>query len=382
MLKKSSGGQNRWVVTGGRVVTFLVVCLASKQCKYFESQWGRDGLACVLLFGFCLGCLTGNYRSENMRTKMQSLGNILGLLVALNLAACAGSETPSIEGGGQLQGIIGGTVPVEKSIARTATVAIGSIDKTTGRFSSFCTGIVVSRDLVLTAAHCMETDVIVSQKGSQSVSLYFGNAYANYDKSLERVSRKWEINSKYAPIHEPEFDMVVSALGDVALLKVEGGVPLSSTPAKIGIDLNLKKGEQITAAGWGLVHEKHNKPGFSVGATEEEVSAPVEQADDADADRVSDRLYETHISFIAYWKTHMVFQQSEKNGVCRGDSGGPAYYKSKKYGYVLIGTVRGAHAFSYCDGLVEYTNLTKNIDFIKKAAAKLSGAPIQIVSLK
>lgn len=317
-----------------------------------------------------------------MKKIKPSFANIISLLISFNLVACAGSDTASIEGGEQLQGIIGGAIPLEKSIARTATVAIGSIDKVTGRFSSFCTGVVVSRDLVLTAAHCMETDVIVSQKGSQSVSLYFGNAYENYDKSLERVSKKWEVNSKYAPIHEPEFDMVVSALGDVALLKVDGGVPLSSTPVKIGIDHNLKKGEQITAAGWGLVHEKHDEPGFSVGVTEEEASAPPEQADDAEADRVSDRLYETNISFIAYWKTHLVFQQSETNGVCRGDSGGPAYYKSKKYGYVLIGTVRGAHALSDCSGMVEYTNLTKNIDFIKKAATKLSGMPVQFVSLK
>ena len=317
-----------------------------------------------------------------MKKKLPSFANILCLLVAFNLAACADSDTASIEGGGQLNGIIGGTIPLEKSIARTGTVAIGTVDKVTGRFASFCTGVIVSRDLVLTAAHCMETDVIVSQEGSKSVSLYFGNAYENYDKSLERVSKKWEVNSKYAPILEPEFGMVASALGDVALLKVDGGVPLSSTPVKIGIDLILKKGEQITAAGWGLVYEQPRQGGVTVGATEEEVSAPIEQADNSNADRVSDRLYEAHISFIAYWKSHMVFQLSDKNGVCRGDSGGPAYYKSKKNGYVVIGTVRGAHAFSDCSGMVEYTNLSKNIDFIKKAAAKLSGAPVQVVNLK
>ena len=217
--------------------------------------------------------------------------------------------------------------------------------------------------------------------------MYFGSSYENYDKALERVSTKWEVNDKYTPIYEEEFGMVASARGDVALLKVENGIPLSAAPVKIGINHSLKKDQQITAAGWGVVYEKHEEVGAEVGGilTEEEVAARESQSSqnpDEDVEGSTDRLYETNVSFLSYWKTHLVFQQGKQNGVCRGDSGGPAYFNSKQHGFVVIGTVRGAHGFTDCSGMVEYTNLSNNIDFIQKAALKLKGNPVQVVDLK
>ncbi len=316
-----------------------------------------------------------------MDKKLVRITKALTLVSLLSLAACADSHE-STNSSGTTQGIIGGTIPTEGSIAKNSTVAIGIFNKSKGRFSSFCTGVVVAKDLVLTAAHCMEDEKLVAKNGVRSVLLYFGNAYENYDKNLERTSTKWEVNDKYEPIYEEEFGLAASAIGDLALLKVNGNIPATALPVKIGVHHLLKKGDQITAAGWGLVYEKEEEVEFRVGATEEEVNPQVSLPEGEEIEGSTDRLYQTHISFIDYWKTHLVFQQSKKTGVCRGDSGGPAYFKTKEHGYVVIDTVRGGHGFSDCSGLVEYTNLTSNIEFIKKATAKLAGAAIEMVSLK
>lgn len=321
--------------------------------------------------------------NKHVKPFAKTLSFICALQLATSVVSCADSQQ-TMNDMNQLNGIIGGTVPAADSIAKTSTVAIGTFNKAKGRFSSFCTGVVISKDFILTAAHCMEDEKLTSQNGSPSVLLYFGNAYENYDKNLERVSTKWEVNDKYEPIYEPEFGMVASALGDVALLKVDGGIPTSALPIKIGINHNLKKDEKITAAGWGLTYEKEEENvGYLVGVSEEDVNPQAKNpSNDEEIEGSTDRLYQTQISFISYWKTHLVFQQSKQTGVCRGDSGGPAYYKTKEHGTVVIGTVRGGHGFSDCSGLVEYTNLTNNIEFIKKASLKLTGTEATIVNLR
>jgi len=280
-----------------------------------------------------------------------SIYNLILVLPLFLLSACSEGGRPqglvSADEAPAGVGIVGGSAVDNQSWIRQSTVALGK--KTKGTFKSFCTGVIIGPDLVLTAAHCME-------EAGKKLTLYFGNTYTPYDKSLEKSTTQWIVNDRYRPIYEEDLGLVVSASGDLAMIKVPGGIPKSSKAVKIGTDHKLAKDTEVTIAGWGLTNEKE--------------------------ETISDRLYTTKIPFADYWKTHLVFDQTNGIGACRGDSGGPAYLVRENQEVLVLGTVRGGHAFSGCNGMIEYTNLSAHQKFLNAAAMKLSGKKLQYISLQ
>lgn len=294
-------------------------------------------------------------------------------VVSLILAACGGVNE-GLYSADDLGAIVGGSEPLQGSVEKNSTVAIGRYNKNKGRFASFCSGVVISKNLILTAAHCLQVPDEEAPKVNNPLLVYFGSRYEGYDKSLERTADAYLINDKYAPIHEEEFQMVVSALGDMAIIKIESEIPHDVSPVKIGVGVKLAKGQTLTAAGWGITKISENENvHYTVGVSlEEPVSEPVDP--DQEVENSTDRLYQTEIKFIDYWKSHLVVETSKNKGVCEGDSGGPAYFKTSSGETLVVGTVRGGHGFQSCGGLIEYTNTTNNVEFIKQAAVKLGGA--------
>lgn len=286
-----------------------------------------------------------------MKTITSKLGITLFSTLLISCAESSFDNQPVSLAPENASGIIGGTLPSQSSQVARATVALGIYQGSS--FKQFCTGVLISQDIVLTARHCLES-VEVREQADPKVYLYFGSSTSNYDKKLERVSTTFLKNPDYKPIVYEPLDMVASASGDVGLLKLDTPAPTNSLPASIAIDVSLKAGQQVVLAGWGV--------------TDDKLSTPTTQ------------LRQTKVAYLDSWETHFVFDQSQNQGACRGDSGGPAYLEIKSQAYV-IGTTRGAHAFTDCDGMIEYTNLGKNIHFIQSGIEQLKGQKPKIISL-
>src|SRR4051812_48401646 len=92
--------------------------------------------------------------------------SLISCLVA-TLVGCAADPTPADEATDDVSNeIVGGAKPLSAETAITASV----LDPTDPDVGQFCTGIVVDRDVVLTAAHCFEdrTRVPYVRVGSKS----------------------------------------------------------------------------------------------------------------------------------------------------------------------------------------------------------------------
>lgn len=242
--------------------------------------------------------------------------------------------------------LIGGeAVPVESAIAKS-TVSIGLYMD--GKYVTNCTGAIVSEDIILTAAHCVQGYEIQDMEAV----LYFGSDLTNYDITLERTSSRWVMHQGFQTYYEIDKDknkVPVTRLHDIAILRLDEKIPPNSKPAKlIGVDREIPKASKITLAGWGLTQFEPR-----VG---------------------TDLLRYTEVTLEKYWNTHLITNQMNQKGACAGDSGGPAFALNDAQELVVIGITRGPHLGGWaCDTYGEYTSITQNLDMIIDAIDSIQG---------
>ncbi len=119
------------------------------------------------------------------------------------------------------QSIVGGQSVEEGSLLERSTVSIHD------GIASFCTGSVISNDLVLTAAHC------ISEMATSDLYITYGVTAG--DNKLYRVTK---------------FKYIYLSNLDLALLATDKELPL--TPVNIGDPENLKIGNKLIQVGYGF----------------------------------------------------------------------------------------------------------------------------------
>lgn len=258
----------------------------------------------------------------------------LSLSIALlSLAACSPNLAKND------RAVLGGEDAPANSLVAKSTVSLGI--KMDDSYESFCTGTIVSKNLILTATHCLE-----QFDGDYSeIVIYFGNNLSKYNSELERTVDQGRINQNYSIVVDSEEEMI-TALNDVALIKINGVIPETNKPVSI-IDenLKLKDGATLTLAGWGLLDDMiGNTPTV---------------------------LQYVDVSLKKYWATHLITDQTEDKGACSGDSGGPAFIRQDDQ-LILVGATRGPHLPALdCRTYGEYTNLSVNKSFVVETAKSL-----------
>lgn len=255
-------------------------------------------------------------------------------IALLSIAACSPNLAKND------RAVLGGENARANSLVAKSTVALGM--KSDDTFAPFCTGTIVSTNLILTATHCL-----AQFEGDYSeIVLYFGNSLDNYSHELERTIEQGSINPNYKVILDSVEDFI-TGVNDVALIKINGVIPDTSTPASI-IDENLKLNNDsiLTLAGWGVT-------------------------DDQEGDTPSVLQY-ADVTLKKYWATHLITNQTEGKGACAGDSGGPAYIRQNDQ-LVVVGATRGPHMPAFdCSSYGEYTNLSLHKAFILETAKSLN----------
>jgi secreted trypsin-like serine protease len=231
--------------------------------------------------------------------------------------------------------IIGGKAARAGSMIASVTVAILDL-----RRGASCTASILSNSIVLTAAHCVEGGRAADYRVVFDVNM--DNARAVQRKVTGfKYHVKW---SRITPTQQKD-------LGDIAVLRFEGGLPAGYRVAPILKEAAaIKNGASALLAGYGLT-DGINQTGAGIL-----------------------RYVSVKIQDAAFSSTEVSLNQRQGRGACHGDSGGPAYVLDSKGNLGLFGiTSRGEKdPLDTCGVEAVYTNMLAYKNWITVAANKLA----------
>jgi len=243
------------------------------------------------------------------------------VLVAL---ACLAFATPALA-------VTGGAEPATGWAARPIVMVVD------GR-GDLCTGTALTRDLVLTAAHCVTRPARYEVRAYQT-----GDAIP-----VRNIAR------------HPHFSFAsytaARATADVALIKLAAPLPTIVVPAALAAARRVKVGETLTIAGFGV----------TAAGTARGLGVPREA-----------RLAVTGVPGSLQIRLHDPATRNTRAGLggCTGDSGAPAFDGA---GPLVIGVVSwstGPQNEEGCGGLTGLTPLLNYRSWIVETARKF-GSPI------
>lgn len=228
--------------------------------------------------------------------------------------------------------MVGGAAPNAEGVGRSVVTIVGSR-------GNFCTGAAIGRDLVLTAAHCV-------QPGADYKIVDYG---AQPPRLLDVAS---------VAIH-PSFSLKTllghRATADVALLKLSAPLPASRIAAPLGAPvIPIRAEARFTVAGMGVAVRGDGRSGGTIRAAS---LIPTGQPGNLQI-RLVDPLTRGARDGL---------------GACTGDSGAPVF-EDQSGRAVIVGVVSwstGPNLTAGCGGMTGVTPLSLYRDWIVQTARRL-----------
>jgi hypothetical protein len=127
--------------------------------------------------------------------------------------------------------LVGGAAPADQALARHVVLIVGSR-------GTFCTGVAIARDLVLTAAHC-------TLPGADYKLMEFDAAHQPLLRDVVSIVRHPQFDLKMLLAHR--------ATADIALMKLAAPLAATFVPASIPAPARpVAVGDPFTVAGYGV----------------------------------------------------------------------------------------------------------------------------------
>lgn len=259
----------------------------------------------------------------------------LGFLCGFALMACR-TEVNSNIAGVIDAAIIGGT-DVTESAPLSRSVALLFNRLTT----EVCTVSILNNQFALTAGHCIS--------GHDTKNLYLV-----FDTTLsERSTTRRVVAAKPSDYYNPHANRKTNT-SDIAVIRFEGGVPQGYTAASFLPNPTLLTNRaEVTVVGYG-VNDEETRTGAGV-------------------------LRTTNVQILDsnYSQTELTIDQSQKSGVCHGDSGGPVY-KQVNGKHYLWGVVSRSVNPDNCSEAAIITDSLMYLSWIREVVLSMGREKMEI----
>lgn len=252
---------------------------------------------------------------------------LLMLGAMMSLYSCGKGQEMGEEMSVSTGDIVGGVSVTKKDVNARSVVGL-VMDKEEGQ--AMCTGSIVSGNVILTAAHCVEDS-------PRRVRLVFGPILQKANPTMVREVDHYIIHPNWGK-------HLASGEGDLALVHFKGNLPEGYMTAHLAPEsLNLKPGQVVLMEGYGVTNgETH------VGAG---------------------KLRKTTTHILERHSPTEIVTDGEKTSVCFGDSGGPAFVKNGKDTYLW--GVASSVSNSSCNDTSIHTEIMKYLPWIKTSLTKM-----------
>lgn len=227
-----------------------------------------------------------------------------------------------------------------------------------------CTGTLIGKDLVLTAAHCLNPK-------HNLYEIIFGiNGYDIMEQDSQTNVRR----AKKVVVHEGYNENQQANQNDIGLIYFKGDLPAGYSPAEVLLNEDpIKKDSQIILAGYGVttattrdVKYKKSKK-FQEEIKNGNIICDYDVLDESqlptcfELNMSGDGELRKTTAPVAYTSESEFVLDETAAGSCSGDSGGPAYMEIDGKLYVVGVTSRGNLT---CDSRGIYTSLYAHMDWL------------------
>lgn len=265
------------------------------------------------------------------------------IFLLLGLAACSQKPADRVVSQLNQDAIIGGQPALASDVVRNSTVSLMRVlpNKTV---LSFCTGILISKNLVVTAAHCVEPMT------NEVFYVFFGEKLpvSVSDPNLVRAGGvSYHEGYRLIPVKRNRY---ITSINDIAMIRLVTEAPEGFTPAPILADTDsLQPGSPLLVAGYGVVNESNNQR--------------------------TQTLNYVRVPLFKLEGDYLIADQTTGQGACFGDSGGPVFIEAAS-GLAVVGETHEAYdGATDCHHYGEFTLLSRFRTFIDKTVKALEGEP-------
>lgn len=279
------------------------------------------------------------------------------------LIGCSNSNSDLTTAVSETQNIVNGTEVTEMTDARSSTVFL--INFRPNRTTSFCTGTLIDKNLVLTSAHCMP-----SQEGTQ-VRVAFGRNLTESLKGPLLLVTEIEHN----PSYKLDTKSINNAPYDMAIFKFNGVMPEGFKARPLPTeDYKITESDTLEMIGYGQTSEIIQ-------------DAAVLRRTELPTDRITDIIHiqatddDEKVTEMSIPLPGTILVKQPDTGVCIGDSGGPLYVRDSEGQLTYVGiTSTGVDVNptalnptgNSCHGVSIFADVRTQLKWITETVAKLN----------